>query len=351
MIGIGITVYNRLDVFGRTLSQIQQYAPEGAKIVVVDDGSTRPVPGATYRFKKNAGTPTAKNKCLELLDDCEHIFLFDDDCYPVVHDWWKPYVESPELHLNFTFKYNKEVVNGHAVCENPNGCMMYFHNKVLDVVGGFDTGFKMYGYWHGAMSLRVYNAGLTSHPFMDVAGSEKLFVSMDKQKTVRTSRPDRGKYLAANKKRYDEKLGSKEYISYKSALKIWYSNPYSAEKNIGKALNEFCELVPENDWICLQDGDMLYLTPDWGKQIEDVIRKHGDNYSLFGCVTNRLGRKAQRHEGTFSNNHDIKHHFEIAQKLRDEHWAEVEDITRQRYVAGLFMLFPKKLWLKHKFKE
>src|SRR5690606_25236005 len=94
-----------------------------------------------------------------------------------------------------------------------------------------------------------------------------------------TSRTDRSKYLMKNKQRYFEKLKSKEYISYKD-INIWYSNPYNTSKNIGKALNDFCALVPDKDWICLQDGDMLYLTPEWGKQIEDVVKTHGDNFGL-----------------------------------------------------------------------
>lgn len=59
------------------------------------------MPEATYRFEENVGIARHKNKCLELLADagCEHLFLFDDDAYPLVEDWWRPYVDSPEPHL------------------------------------------------------------------------------------------------------------------------------------------------------------------------------------------------------------------------------------------------------------
>lgn len=132
---------------------------------------------------------------------------------------------------------------------------------------------------------------------------------------------------------------------------IIYSNPYSTEKNIGKALNEFCELVPENAWICLQDGDIMYLTPDWGRQIAEVIERHGNDFDLFGCVTNRLGRTIQRAPEVDYNNHDIKYHYEIAVKLRDANYCEVKDITSTRYIAGMFMLFRKSLWNRIKFQE
>lgn len=350
-IGIGITSYNRREVFENTLSEIKKFAPKNSKIVIIDDGSDIPLEVADYRFEVNQGSPVAKNKCFELLDDCDHIFLFDDDIYPTKKNWYKPYVNSPEPHLNYTFKYSFDIWEKHKIHENPNGCMMYFDRKVLDVVGGFDTNFYKYGYWHGNMSCRIYNAGLTSFPFMDVVGSDKLFYSLDEHQEVISSTKKQFDFIPKNKKRYFDTLGSSAYFPYKITPKIWYSNPYSTEKNIGKALNEFCELVPDNDWICLQDGDMMYLTPDWGVQIERVIQKYGNHFSLIGCVTNRLGRNIQTVQGVDYDNHDIKYHYQKAIDLREQHFAEVEDITAKKYVAGLFMLFPKRLWNEIKFKE
>jgi hypothetical protein len=134
-------------------------------------------------------------------------------------------------------------------------------------------------------------------------------------------------------------------------MKVWYSNPYSVEKNIGKALNDFCAMIPDDDFICLQDGDIMYLTSEWGRQIEHVARTAGKRYSLMGCLTNRLGRPIQRYKGEFSENFDIKHHALIAKELETNHWGEVEDITRKKRIAGMFMLFPKKLWNRIKFQE
>lgn len=136
----------------------------------------------------------------------------------------------------------------------------------------------------------------------------------------------------------------------KAQVKIWYSNPYSTDGNIGKALNDFCELVPDGDWICLQDGDMMFLTPDWGKQIEEVVRLHGGKYSLIGCVTNRLGRPFQRVSDDLFHCHDMREHYAEADRRRSEMFAEVVDITSKRHIAGMLMLFPKSVWVKHKFK-
>lgn len=132
-------------------------------------------------------------------------------------------------------------------------------------------------------------------------------------------------------------------------MTIHYIAVYDLEKNFGRAINERCAIVSDNDWICLTDGDMLFLTPDWGKQIAEVIQKH--DYSLYGCVTNRLAMPTQRHNGEFSNNHDMLYHYQIAKQRESERWAEVTDITSERVIAGMFMLFPKALWNKIKFQE
>lgn len=354
-IGIGFTVHNRNEVFERTLEQIKKHTPESFKIVIVDDASEMPVQNSTYRLNKNVGAPTAKNKCLELLDDCEHIFLFDDDCQTISDNWWLPYIESPEPHLNYTFGYDSFEWNGHKVCDNPNGCMMYFHKSAIEKVGGFDKDFIKYGYWHGSMSCRIYNAGLTSFPFMDVIGSEKLFKCLDQTKEVESATKSKGKYLSHNKRRYFEKIESSEFIPYKKQktdFKIWYSTPFSTEKNIGKSYNEFCENVPSSDdYICLMDGDICFLTPKWGKQIEETIKLHGEDYDLITCLTNRLGRPIQRYKGEFSENFDMKHHALIAKELEENHWCKIEDITDKKRVAGLMMIFKKSLWEKVKFRE
>lgn len=354
-IGIAVTTYNRNGTLDNTIKKIKEFIPKGAELVIVDDGSISPPKNATFTFEKNQGTPVAKNKCLELLYNkgCTDFFLFDSDCFPIVKGWEKPYLESNEPHLNLTFKYSSIQKNGVRVCENPNGCMMYIRRAVLDKVGGFDTDFKYYGYWHAAFSNRAYNAGLTSSPFMDVIGSRSLFKSLDEKKEVQTSRPYRGQFLRENKKLYNTQLEKKDsrFIPFQEKPKISYSNPFATDKNIGRAYNEFCESVPDGNWICLQDGDIAFLTPDWGKQIEDVVRTRGRDFSLIGCVTNRLGRPIQLAPGVDYNNHDMEYHYKKTKEISKENYGKVEDITKKRYIAGMLMLFPKTTWNRVKFSE
>lgn len=131
--------------------------------------------------------------------------------------------------------------------------------------------------------------------------------------------------------------------------KVYYFLAYSVEKNFGKAINEHISQIGSNDdYLCLMDGDMMYLTPDWGVQIEEAIKRHGDNFDVIGCMTNRLARDSQR-INDIDDNHDILYHYEIAKEERDKHWAEVVEVKKP--IAGMFMLFKKSLWDKVKFKE
>jgi len=172
----------------------------GAKVVVVDDASREPVAEATYRFEQPAGIARAKNKCLELLQDCDHIFLFDDDCYPLREGWWRPYVESPEPHLMRIFedlagpkKINDNTCtyrdSQHVAWAHPRGCMLYVRRDVLDVVGGMDPEFGTWGWEHVDWSNRIHAAGLTTWRFADVVGSDELVRSLDEHEQVERSVP------------------------------------------------------------------------------------------------------------------------------------------------------------------
>lgn len=132
------------------------------------------------------------------------------------------------------------------------------------------------------------------------------------------------------------------------APKVWYFTPGRGDKNLGAAYNQHCEMVPEEDWICIRDGDTMFLNPYWPQQIEDIILEHGSNFPLISCVTNRLGLKNQLPYG-FDNDPNILNHLERANYLFSTKYLEVTATHSE--TAGLFMLFPKKTWEKIKFKD
>ena len=138
------------------------------------------------------------------------------------------------------------------------------------------------------------------------------------------------------------KLNRGHYINQpKQTFRIFYSNPFSIEKNIGKAHNDFIKSLNANDddWIVIQDGDMLYLTDDWGKRIQEALEKDGENFGLVGCYTNRLRGKHQLHGNEFSYETDIKKHYEIAKTYGGDGIQEIK-----QGIAGVFMAFKYKTW-------
>lgn len=124
-------------------------------------------------------------------------------------------------------------------------------------------------------------------------------------------------------------------------MKIFYSNPYNIDKNVGKSYNDFIKSLkaePE-DWIVIQDGDICYLTPDWGVRIEKALREEGNNFGLIGCYTNRLSVKGLLHNKECSEDFDIKNHHRIALTYTGEGIEPYKGI-----IAGFFMAFQVKTW-------
>lgn len=136
----------------------------------------------------------------------------------------------------------------------------------------------------------------------------------------------------------------------RSKKKIHYIVPYNTNKNIGKAVNDAIEQLgaDDDDWIVLRDGDTCFLTPQWGKHIEDALMKAGSYFSLIGCMTNRIGSKHQRIAGMYDEV-DMTKHYAKAVELQEKHYAQIEEIKDG--VAGFLMAFPVKVWKKHKFPE
>lgn len=227
-IGIAVTTRDRPGSLARTLAALRLLIPPEARLVVVDDASSQPAAGATYRFERNVGIAAAKNKCLELLDDCEHIFLFDDDTRPKAAGWWLPYVGSPLPHLMYVFvdyacgpRVNDTVEvyrdAAHVAYSHPRGCMLYLHRSCLERVGGMDWAYGAWGYEHADLSDRICEAGLTPHAYTDVAGSHLLIHSEDEYRETSSSVPGhvRSVCIPPNKARYNASRGVPTYIDYR----------------------------------------------------------------------------------------------------------------------------------------
>lgn len=226
-IGIAITTHNRPEILKRAIEQHMKHLPSGALVVVIDDGSSPAaiVPDGVrfVRHEQSRGIVASKNASLTALVDagCEHLFLWDDDAWPIADNWHLPYIESPEPHLAYQFldlagqrKINDMTVlyrdDKHIAYTGQRGVMLYYHRSAIDKVGGFDPVYGRGMYEHPDLALRIHNAGLSTWAFADVAGSEKLIHSMDEYEEVARSipRPERESLAKTNARIYSARRDS-----------------------------------------------------------------------------------------------------------------------------------------------
>ena len=171
-IGIGITsTPSRPAHLELCLSQMNKYMPEDAMLFVAHDTNKM---GVAYQ----------KNKCLEALKECDYVFLFDDDCFPIEDGWEDAYISEYIRTGNHHFlKINetpsieiKEVIDGITSWTNCAGCMMFLTRSAIQTVGMFDESFGRYGYEHAEYTNRIYqNKFNLFGQYLSCQGNDKVY--------------------------------------------------------------------------------------------------------------------------------------------------------------------------------
>lgn len=123
-------------------------------------------------------------------------------------------------------------------------------------------------------------------------------------------------------------------------MSIYYFTPYSLEKNIGKAYNDYMKLLPKlDDWAVIMDGDIMFLNFNWGHIIAQAIEDN-PNAGIISCLTNRISkRKDQLYEELST---DILVHRIIAKELAAKKKRQYRKI--QGNVSGFLMAIKKRTW-------
>ena len=130
-------------------------------------------------------------------------------------------------------------------------------------------------------------------------------------------------------------------------MKILYSIPWNTEKNIGVYYNDVCNRLRENEFACFIDGDAVFTTKFFGKQLEDIISKYPE-CGLFTCPASKMGCVWQRVEN-LQNSEDMGYHREIGKRLFIEKYdniTDVSDVDRLHVLGGVLILISKKIWRK-----
>jgi len=132
-------------------------------------------------------------------------------------------------------------------------------------------------------------------------------------------------------------------------MNIYYFTPYSLDKNLGAAYNQYMELLPsDDDWACFLDGDTMFLTFDWGHLIQNAVESHPEA-GMFTCYTNRVNNPNQCYRKYFSENRNIVAHRNIAKVCRETCKNRVKELTRS--ISGMMMIIQKKTWKQFPFIE
>lgn len=157
-IGIGITTYNRPEVLEVCKTQILANSFSHNITLYVAEDTDQDRKGVAYR----------KNECLRALQDCDYIFLFDDDCYPININWINFFIDSGQNHLLFMDKkfHKKDFVelniyNGNDfVCtverwSDCGGVFIFLTKEVVKTFGAFNGKYGLYGFEHADYSNRI----------------------------------------------------------------------------------------------------------------------------------------------------------------------------------------------------
>lgn len=227
MIGVAISTHNRRQVFLNTLTHWRKHLPGGAVLVVVDDGSTTPVPDIgvpVVRHEQPKGVAAAKNVGITALMDagCTDLFLSDDDAHPVTDNWWQPYVTDPEPHLMHSWGTKRLIKDdGHYThWRTPCGVMLYTHRTVIERVGGLRTEYGRWGGEHAEWSRRIHRAGLTTYRYADLTAARKgIWHCEDYKRSVPSSVPPevRAEYFQTRYHTLRKKFaGTSGYVEYRT---------------------------------------------------------------------------------------------------------------------------------------
>src|SRR5690606_26036676 len=125
--------------------------------------------------------------------------------------------------------------------------------------------------------------------------------------------------------------------------------PFDPEKNLGRAYNRAFEGIAEDDWVCLIDHDVLFLTPDAILLMYEYTRSYPDT-GIFTCYTNRVHPLSmdQLLHGRVSENTNIGFHLELAYNQK-RFGITVTEINH--VISGFLMLVSKRTWNEIKFSE
>ncbi len=131
---------------------------------------------------------------------------------------------------------------------------------------------------------------------------------------------------------------------------VHYFVPYSRE-GLARAYNNACSIVPDGDWICLMDADVMLFPSNFGDIVEQAVNADPE-VDVWTCMTTRINcnERTVCPGGQRSGERDLVKLRQAACDHAKLHEGQTERLPTQ-WLAGYFLLFRKELWKEHPFVE
>lgn len=115
------------------------------------------------------GVARTRNACLQYLMErgCDYIFMFDDDCYPLMTGWERYFIDQHQVTgIHFfgipeAFKSKPLAVRGEEVrWDSIIGCFSFQTRRLMEEVGYYNVAYQRYGFEDVARNQRCIRSGL-----------------------------------------------------------------------------------------------------------------------------------------------------------------------------------------------
>lgn len=116
---------------------------------------------------------------------------------------------------------------------------------------------------------------------------------------------------------------------------LYFVTPYH-KGDLGFGYNDILKKFKHDDWVCVMDGDVMFLNNDFGEQILNVIKKNPEA-GIITCLTNRIGSQSQLYNEIMSEEGDIRKHKIIANDLHEKNYEKVTKIDEP--ISGFLLCF------------
>ena len=175
-----------------------------------------------YVDKERIGAARGKNELIKLMlsKGAEYMFIFDDDCYPVIPGWEDKIIEwskRNKVHYLAGIDYkNANLQNAFGdtlISVNPYiGAFFFLDRKCIEKVGMYNEKYIKYGWEDVGYSIRANKAGMTGGKgWFSPAWINMYIHSMDmfcECSEPNMSQDDKNKYIELNREEFNMEVNN-----------------------------------------------------------------------------------------------------------------------------------------------